>query len=202
MAKKNPLEEIRTSNIRNFSIIAHVDHGKSTLANCIIRKLAKHTMRSDSLQKKDSLKALCRFELEEQKGVTFKLNYVSLQYYSPKLDDFFTLNLIDTPGHIDFKHEVVLSLAVCEGAILLVDAMKGVQAQTLFYYSIAKELNLKILPVISKVDLPTSQIKLVKKQLAKLLNCSEEKILLVSSKTDYNINELLENIIKFIPSPS
>lgn len=197
--KEEALEEVKLDNIRNFSIIAHVDHGKSTLANCFLKKMVK----SDRLSSLETTsKALCRFDLEEQKGVTFKLNCVRLLYHSPRHKNFFAFNLIDTPGHVDFKYEVVLSLAVCEGVILLVDATRGIQAQTLFYYNIAKNLQLKILPVISKVDLASSQIELVQKQLVKLLNCLVEDILLISSKTGYNIDVLFEKIVDFLPSPS
>lgn len=202
MLKKEELlaQEVKSSNIRNFSIVAHIDHGKSTLANYFLERLINKG--KNSPETVIFSKALCRFDLEAQKGVTFKLNYVRLPYYSFFLKDFFVFNLIDTPGHIDFKYEVILSLIVCEGVILLVDATKGVQAQTLFYYNIAKTLHLKVLPVINKTDLPYSQVQLVQKQLVNLLHCSAEDILLISAKTGYNIDKLFEKIVSFFPSPT
>lgn len=176
---------IKTEKIRNFSIIAHIDHGKSTLAACLLKKE----------------KVLNSISLEGEKGITIKLNAVQF-YYPPESPEPYVLNLVDTPGHVDFMYEVSRSLAACEGVVLLVDATKGIQAQTLAYYEIAKSLNLKILPVINKVDLPHAQIAKVQEQLKELLNCSTENICLISAKTGKNVDLLLEKIISDIPPPS
>ena len=139
--------------------------------------------------------------LEQEKGITIKLNAVQL-YYPPENSDPYILNLIDTPGHFDFHYEVSRSLATCEGVILLVDAIKGIQAQTLTYYEIARQQGLKIIPVINKIDLPHAQIEKVQNQLIELLNCSRQDICLISAKTGKNVDLLLEKIITEIPSPS
>lgn len=185
---------IRTEKIRNFSIIAHIDHGKSTLAD---RLLEKTNLKNSN---KPLERVLDSLSLEQEKGITIKLNAVQL-YYPPESSEPYIFNLIDTPGHVDFMYEVSRSLAACEGVILLVDATKGIQAQTLAYYNIAKNLNLKILPVINKIDSPRAQIIKVKEQLKELLNCSLTDICLVSAKTGQNIDLLLEKIISDIPSP-
>lgn len=185
---------IKTEKIRNFSIIAHIDHGKSTLAD----RLLELTNLKDS--NKSLERVLDSLSLEQEKGITIKLNAVQL-CYPPESPEPYILNLIDTPGHVDFMYEVSRSLAACEGVILLVDATKGIQAQTLAYYEIAKKLNLKILPVINKIDLPHSQVENVQNQLIELLNCLSESIVLISAKTGKNIDLLLEKIISEIPSP-
>lgn len=182
--------------IRNFSIIAHVDHGKSTLADRIIELTNFKNLNKPPLNRiLDSLK------LEQQKGITIKLNSVQLDYSSKKSNKNYIFNLIDTPGHADFRYEVSRSLAVCEGVILLVDSTKGIQAQTLAYFHIAKELNLKFIPVINKIDLASSQIEKTKNQLISLLNCKEDDIYLISSKTGQNVSLLLEKIVEKIPYP-
>ncbi|CAI2190076.1 4404_t:CDS:1 [Funneliformis geosporum] len=185
---------IETAKIRNFSIIAHIDHGKSTLADRILEL----TNFKNSRQKID--RVLDSLALEQEKGITIKLNAVQL-YYPPESPEPYILNLIDTPGHFDFHYEVSRSLATCEGVILLVDAIKGIQAQTLTYYEIARQQELKIIPVINKIDLPHAQIEKVQNQLIKLLNCSREEICLISAKTGKNVDLLLEKIINRIPSP-
>src|SRR5438270_1505987 len=188
------LKKINPSKIRNFSIIAHIDHGKSTLAD---RLLEKTNLKGSNKVLERILDSL---SLEQQKGITIKLNSVQL-YYPPESPEPYIFNLIDTPGHVDFMYEVSRSLAACEGVILLVDAVKGIQAQTLAYYEIAKKLNLKILPVINKIDLPHAQLEATKNQLIELLNCQESDICLISAKTGKNIDLLLEKIISDIPSP-
>jgi GTP-binding protein LepA len=186
--------KIDPAKIRNFSIIAHIDHGKSTLAD---RLLEKTNLKNSS---KSFERILDSLSLEQEKGITIKLNAVQL-YYPPESSDPYIFNLIDTPGHVDFMYEVSRSLAACEGVVLLVDATKGIQAQTLAYYEIAKNLGLKILPVINKIDLPSAQLETTRSQLIELLNCQESDISLISAKTGKNIDLLLEKIINVIPSP-
>lgn len=185
---------IKIEKIRNFSIIAHIDHGKSTLADRIL-ELTNFKNSKQTLER-----ILDSLTLEKEKGITIKLNAVQL-YYPPESSDPYILNLIDTPGHFDFHYEVSRSLATCEGVILLVDAIKGIQAQTLTYYEIARQQGLKTIPVINKIDLPHAQIEKVQNQLIELLNCSREDICLISAKTGKNVDLLLEKIITEIPFP-
>src|SRR5436853_4060518 len=166
------LKKINPNKIRNFSIIAHIDHGKSTLAD---RLLEKTNLKNSN---KSLERVLDSLSLEQEKGITIKLNAVQL-YYPPESSEPYVLNLIDTPGHVDFMYEVSRSLAACEGVILLVDSTQGIQAQTLAYYEIAKSLNLKILPVINKIDSPVAQLTTTKNQLIELLGCSEKDICLI-----------------------
>src|SRR5438105_10147756 len=184
---------IKTENIRNFSIIAHIDHGKSTLAD---RLLERTNLKGSS---KSIERLLDSLSLEQEKGITIKLKAVQL-YYPPESPESYIFNLIDTPGHVDFMYEVSRSLAACEGVILLVDATKGIQAQTLAYYEIAKNLELKILPVINKIDLPSAQLTATKTQLIELLGCSEIDLCLISAKTGQNIDLLCQKIIAEIPA--
>jgi GTP-binding protein LepA len=188
---------IKKEKIRNFSIIAHIDHGKSTLAD---RLLEKTNLKNSN---KSLERVLDSLSLEQEKGITIKLNAVQLYYYPKDSEnaDPYIFNLIDTPGHVDFMYEVSRSLAACEGVLLLVDATKGIQAQTLAYYQIAKNLGLKILPVINKIDLPSAQLEMTKSQLIDLLNCQESDICLISAKSGKNIDFLLEKIISDIPFP-
>lgn len=185
---------INPSKIRNFSIIAHIDHGKSTLADRFLELTNLRNSKQPLNRLLDSL------ALEQEKGITIKLNAVQL-YYPPDDQEPYIFNLIDTPGHFDFHYEVSRSLATCEGAILLVDAIKGIQAQTLNYYEIARQQKLKIIPVINKIDLPHAQIEKVQNQLIELLNCSQENICLISAKTGKNVESLFQRIIEDIPSP-
>jgi len=187
-------KKIDPHKIRNFSIIAHIDHGKSTLAD---RLLEKTNLKNSN---KPLERVLDSLSLEQEKGITIKLNAVQL-YYPPESSEPYIFNLIDTPGHVDFMYEVSRSLAACEGVILLVDATKGIQAQTLAYYEIAQSLNLKILPVINKIDLPHAQLETTQKQLIELLNCQENDICLISAKSGKNVDLLLKKIITDIPSP-
>src|SRR3954471_12271600 len=185
---------IKTEKIRNFSIIAHIDHGKSTLAD---RLLEKTNLKNSN---KPLERVLDSLSLEQEKGITIKLNAVQL-YYPPESPEPYVFNLIDTPGHVDFMYEVSRSLAACEGVILLVDATQGIQAQTLAYYEIAKNLNLKVLPVINKIDLPFAQLEATKRQIIELLGCSEKDLCLISAKTGQNIDLLCQKIISEIPAP-
>ncbi len=178
------------SAIRNFSIIAHIDHGKSTLADRFLEITQTVSKEKLSPQYLDSL------DLERERGITIKLAPVSMQYKG------FELNLIDTPGHVDFSYEVSRSLSCVEGAILLVDATKGIEAQTLSNYLLATSQNLKVIPAINKIDMPNAQVEDVKKQLVDSLGFQENEIFLVSAKTGEGIEDLLSAVIEKIPSPA
>ena len=177
------------SNIRNFSIIAHIDHGKSTLADRFLELTNTFDNRSNVSQVLDNM------ELERERGITIKLNAVSLDYKG------YTLNLIDTPGHVDFSYEVSRSLAACEGAILVVDASQGIEAQTLANLYLALENDLTIIPVINKIDLPNANVPKVKEELVKTLGFKEEEILLCSAKTGIGVKEILDAVIERINPP-
>ena len=178
-----------TSKIRNFSIIAHIDHGKSTLADRIL----EYTGEVDKRQMKEQL--LDNMDIERERGITIKLNAVRLSYNG------YMLNLIDTPGHVDFSYEVSRSLAACEGAVLVVDATQGIEAQTLANVYLALENNLEIIPVINKIDLPSADIPKVEKELYDTFGFTSEEIIKVSAKTGVGIPELVNAIIDRIPSP-
>lgn len=178
-----------TSKIRNFSIIAHIDHGKSTLADRIL----EYTGEVDKRQMKEQL--LDNMDIERERGITIKLNAVRLLYNG------YMLNLIDTPGHVDFSYEVSRSLAACEGAVLVVDATQGIEAQTLANVYLALENNLEIIPVINKIDLPSADIPKVEKELYDTFGFTSEEIIKVSAKTGVGIPDLVNAIIDRIPSP-
>ena len=178
-----------TSKIRNFSIIAHIDHGKSTWADLIL----EYTGEVDKRQMKEQL--LDNMDIERERGITIKLNAVRLSYNG------YMLNLIDTPGHVDFSYEVSRSLAACEGAVLVVDATQGIEAQTLANVYLALENNLEIIPVINKIDLPSADIPKVEKELYDTFGFTSEEIIKVSAKTGVGIPDLVNAIIDRIPSP-
>ena len=185
---------MKQQNIRNFSIIAHIDHGKSTLADRILEVTGAITDR----EKQDQL--LDNMELERERGITIKLNSVQLNY-NYKGEDY-VLHLIDTPGHVDFTYEVSRSLAACEGAILVVDAAQGIEAQTLANLYLALENNLTIIPVINKIDLPNADVEKVKQELMDTLGFNEDEIVLTSAKNGIGIKELVETVIEKVPAPT
>ncbi|PIT93886.1 elongation factor 4 [Candidatus Falkowbacteria bacterium CG10_big_fil_rev_8_21_14_0_10_43_11] len=187
------------NSIRNFCIIAHIDHGKSTLADRMLE--ITHTVE----QRKMKAQILDKMDLERERGITIKLAPVNMRYEvknkkSGKTEEYM-LNLIDTPGHVDFSYEVSRSLAAVEGAILLVDATQGIQAQTLANLYLAMEQNLEIIPVVNKIDLPAADAKGTKESLVKLLGCKTEEIIEASGKTGQGVSEILDAVIKRVPAP-
>lgn len=184
---------MKQERMRNFSIIAHIDHGKSTLAD----RMLEITGSVDKREMKDQL--LDNMDLERERGITIKLNAVRLNYTYK--EEEYILNLIDTPGHVDFSYEVSRSLAACEGAILVVDAAQGIEAQTLANLYLAMQNDLKIIPVINKIDLPNANVEKVKEELKKVLGFKEEEILLCSGKTGVGVPELLDAVVERINPP-
>jgi GTP-binding protein LepA len=185
------------NNIRNFCIIAHIDHGKSTIADRLLEKTGTITERDLIVNQ-----VLDDMPLEQERGITIKLHAINMKY-NTKNGVEYNLNLIDTPGHVDFSYEVSRSLAACEGAILVVDASQGVEAQTISNLYFAIEAGLEIIPVINKVDLPSAQtmIETVKHQIVELIGCKEEEIILASAKSKIGIDEILDAIVTRIPPP-
>jgi len=207
---------MNTNHIRNFSIIAHIDHGKSTLSDRMIEMT--ETLSSRELQDQ----TLDQMDLERERGITIKLQPVRMEYiyhFDQSAEEnilleeaelawrkqwggqTFILNLIDTPGHVDFAYEVSRSLAACEGAILVVDASQGIQAQTLANLYTAMELDLKIIPVLNKIDLPNADVPARTKEIKTILGYSAEDILCVSGKTGQGVDVLLQAIVERIPAP-
>ena len=176
-------------NIRNFCIIAHIDHGKSTLADRMMEITGTVQKRDMKSQLLDSM------ELEREKGITIKLAPVTMNWKDIEL------NLIDTPVHVDFSYEVSRSLQACEGAILVVDASQGIQAQTLANVYLAMAADLKIIPVLNKIDLPAADIPRVSKEVINLLGCEENEILHISAKTGMGVEDVLNAVIERIPAP-
>ena len=181
------------SAIRNFCIIAHIDHGKSTLAD----RLLDFTGAVSSREKQDQL--LDNMDIERERGITIKSHAIQMNY--SKNGEDYVLNLIDTPGHVDFSYEVSRSIAACEGALLVVDAAQNIQAQTISNLYLALENDLEIIPVLNKVDLPSANPEEVSDDIIDLLGCKKEEIIHASAKTGLGIEEILNAIISVVPEP-
>src|SRR5476651_1162836 len=179
-------------NIRNFCIIAHIDHGKSTLADRLLEYTNTISSRDMTAQVLDDM------DLEKERGITIKSHAIQMDYTFE--GQKYVLNLIDTPGHVDFSYEVSRSIASCEGALLIVDAAQGIQAQTISNLYLALENDLEIIPILNKIDLPSAEPEVVKDQIVELLGCDRDEIISASGKTGTGVHEILEAIVERIPA--
>ena len=180
-------------NIRNFCIIAHIDHGKSTLADRLLEATNTLSAREMENQVLDSM------DLEKEKGITIKSHAIQMEYLRD--GQKYTLNLLDTPGHVDFSYEVSRAIASCEGALLIVDATQGIQAQTISNLYLALNNDLEIIPIINKIDMDAAMVDVVKDQIVDLLGCDESEILLASGRTGQGVPEILDAIVDRVPAP-